>query len=426
MARKKNIVVVKAVKRLVRYEHQQLAVDAYVKQQIRKFYLIWHRRAGKDTDSLEFARERMDERVGNYWHLFPFHIQAKRAIWKGIDARDGIRFIDRAFPDRVRSKDNDTEMSIVMPNGSTWQMLGSDNYDRAVGANPCGLTFSEWALCDPAAWDYFRPILLENKGWVRFITTLRGRNHAYRMLQSLKDLGDWYVDVRTIRDTHRHDGSPIVSEEDVENEIKQGMSRALARQEFYCDPDAASEGAIFTRQNSLLTFRQPIQLARNNRVMRVAWGMKDEGIAGITFQDNHIIAVHAFLEQNLVDAIQSVQRRHPDYQLVHHAVNPDPSLYSPMDGAGVVKAPLAADIHTIHGHAAAMLNTCEMTSIARERLLDVSMQYAPWRDRLDDIDERLVDDAIIQAVAVMHTAQALRKVAPRKALDYSRYDRGIV
>jgi hypothetical protein len=148
----------------------------------------------------------MLERVGSYWHLFPFHIQAKRAIWKGIDARTGQRFIDRAFPDQRMV--NDTEMSFSVPNGSSWQMLGSDNYDRMVGSNPCGVVFSEWALCDPAAWDYIRPILVENKGWAMFITTFRGRNHAWRLFETVKQLEDWFTSLRTIDDTHRIDGSP--------------------------------------------------------------------------------------------------------------------------------------------------------------------------------------------------------------------------
>lgn len=427
MARSKKTTVVKAIRPLKLYDHQQRAVDAYVKEQIRRFYLVWHRRAGKDTFSLDFANDRMEERVGNYWHLFPFHIQAKRAIWKGIDARDGIRFIDRAFPDRIKSRDNDTEMSIVMPNGSTWQMLGSDNYDRAVGGNPCGISFSEWALCDPAAWEYFRPILLENKGWAMFITTYRGRNHAYRMKQSLENAEGWYVDIKTIADTYRHDGKPIVTQADVDREIAEGMDPALARQEFYCDPDAAYSGAIFSRQHALLTLRASRAHQSNNRILRVAWGMEKEGIAAVVFQDNHIVAAHTFLEQNLTDCVQAVVRRHPNAQLVHHAINPDPILFSSLDGHGVVGVPIdLQQEHYKQGHTAAMVNIAETTAIARERLLDFTMSYAPYRQALDDVDSELTNDALCQALAVMHTAQVLRSTGPKKPLDYSRYDRGVI
>jgi hypothetical protein len=423
MGRKARREITKAIKPLKLYDHQQACVDAYVRDQIRKFYLVWHRRAGKDTFGLDFGRERMLERVGNYWHLFPFHIQAKRAIWKGIDARDGVRFIDRAFPDRLKERDNDTEMSIVLPNGSTWQMLGSDNYDRMVGGNPCGITFSEWALCDPAAWDYIRPILVENKGWVMFITTLRGRNHAYRMMKQLEGAEGWYVDIKTIEDTYRHDGQAIVTKEDVDKEIAEGMDAALARQEFYCDPDAASSGAIFGRQYTRLTYQSGKPHESNNRIVRIAWGSKAEGISAIAFQDNHVIAVHTFAEQNIVDAVQSVVRRHPNNHLVHHAVNPDPSLFSSLDGYGVVASPLTKDVHMQHGHVAAMLNICETTSIAKEKLMDFSMSYAPFRDQVEE--HELTNDSLSEALAVMHTAQILRTIVS-KPLDYSRADRGVI
>jgi hypothetical protein len=426
MGKSSRSAVVRAMKRIKPYAHQSSVIDAFVEEQIRRFYLVWHRRAGKDVFMLDFFNDRMQERVGNYWHLFPFHVQAKRAIWKGIDIRDGVRFIDRAFPNRVKAKDNDTEMSITMPNGSTWQMLGSDNYDRLVGSNPAGVAFSEWALCDPAAWDYIRPILTENKGWVAFITTLRGRNHAYRMLKHLEGMEGWYVDVKTIDETYRHDNKPIVTKEDVERDIREGMNPSLARQEYYCDPDAASTGAIFSRQYNRMLWLPSAQHQLNNRAIRIAWGMKNEGIAAVAFQDHKIIGTHTFLEQNLTDAVQSISRRHPHAPLIHHAVNPDPSLFSVLDGHGVVNAPVTTDEHFMHGRAAAMLNVCEVTASAKERLTDFAMNYAPFRETHGDEDVELTNDALCQALAVMHTAQYLRTVGQRKPLDYSRYDRGII
>lgn len=404
------------------YEHQQKVVEAY-KAGIRRFFLAWHRRAGKDVFGLDFARERMQERVGNYWHCFPFHVQARRAIWKGIDARTGERFIDRAFYNRVKAKDNETEMSITMPNGSTWQMLGSDNYDRAVGANPCGLMFSEWALCDPAAWEYFRPILVENKGWAAFITTFRGRNHAYRMYESLQHAEGWYVDLKTIHDTHRHDGSPIVSKEDVDKEIAEGMDPALAKQEFYCDPDAASAGAIFARQNTRLLTLSPQVYAPNNRVLRLAWGFHEEGISAVAFQDRHIVSVNSFLESNITDCVQSMARRHPNAQLIHHSSRPDPQLFESLDGHGIVNVQLPTGEHMKQGHVAALLNTCEATPVARELLADFAMSYAPYRELLE---EQLTHPALSEALAVTNLAQWLNVNKPRKPLDYSRYDRGVI
>ena len=406
------------------YSHQSDVIKAYRKQYLR-YFLAWHRRAGKDVFALDFARERAYERVGTYWHLFPFHVQARRAIWKGIDARTGERFIDRAFPRQIRKDVSDSEMSITLDNGSVWQMLGSDNYDRHIGANPCGLIFSEWALCDPAAWEYLRPILLENKGWAMFITTFRGTNHAFRMYESVRENSDWYCDLRTIDHTHRHDGSPIITAEDVEKEIAEGMDAALARQEFYCDPQAATSGAIFSRQHSrLATMSLSSEDYNHSRVIRIAWGEHEEGIAAVAFQDKNIIAVHKFCEQNYADAVLSVQRRHPNSGLIHYARDPDLNLFSSLDGAGVVAASLDSNMHHQHGHAEAALNACSVTRLAREALIDFTMSYAPFRATNDETD--LTHDALCEALAVMNTALPSVRPAARAPLDYTRYDRGII
>lgn len=404
------------------YPHQQAVVDRYKLERMQRFFLAWHRRAGKDVFGLDFARERAHERIAAYWHLFPFHVQARRAIWKGIDSRTGERFIDRAFPESIREHTNDTEMSITFKNGSTWQMLGSDNYDRLVGANPGGVLFSEWALCDPAAWDYVRPILVENKGWAMFITTFRARNHAWRMYETLRSNPNWYVDLRTIDDTCRNDGSPIVTAADVEKEIAEGMSRSLAQQEFYCDPDAANTGTIFGRQYTRLMQIDPKPWIRNNRVVRVAWGLRDEGIAAIVYQDNMIIGVSTFQERNITDAVQIIAQRYSQNPLVHAGVSLDPTLFAGLDSEGVMTVP-APNQHMQDGRTAALLNLCDATSAARETLADFCMSYAPYRDSNDETT--LTHPALAEALMVMQQARMPTRKAS-KPLNYSQYDRGVI
>lgn len=422
MPRKVTKQTKRAYQPLKLYPHQQAVVDRYKLEHMLRFFLAWHRRAGKDVFGLDFGRERSQERIGSYWHLFPFHVQARRAIWKGIDARTGERFIDRAFPESMRDHTNDTEMSITFKNGSTWQMLGSDNYDRLVGANPAGVIFSEYALCDPAAWDYIRPILVENKGWAMFITTFRARNHAWRMYETLRSNPNWYVDLRTINDTRRNDGSPIVTPEDVEKEIAEGMSRSLAQQEFYCDPDAANTGTIFGRQYQRLLQIAPTAWERNNRIVRVSWGMRDEGIAAIVHQDDFIIGVSTFVERNITDAVQIITQRYPQSPLVHAGVNLDPSLFAGLDGDGVISVS-APSQYMQDGRSAALLNVCKATSAARETLADFCMTYTPYRDTNDEAT--LAHPAISEALMVMQQSLAYRKRTP-KPLNYSQYDRGVI
>ena len=114
----------------------------------KRFCVVWHRRAGKDSTVLNLSAKAMLERVGTYWHLFPYQTQARKAIWNGIDSK-GRKILDQVFPQEIRKRTSSQEMLIELVNGSTWQLAGSDNYDSLVGSNPVGVVFSEWSLCDP-------------------------------------------------------------------------------------------------------------------------------------------------------------------------------------------------------------------------------------------------------------------------------------
>ena len=196
--------------------------------------VIWHRRAGKDSTALNLTAREMFKRVGTYWHLFPEQTQARRAIWNGVDA-NGRRIINQFLPESIRKRASSQEMLIEATNGSMWQMAGSDNYDSLVGSNPVGVIFSEWALANPLAWDYIRPILLENGGWAMFITTPRGRNHAYTTHQTAIGNETWLADLQTYKDTGR------LSEADIQSERDSGMSENKILSEYMCSFEAETE-----------------------------------------------------------------------------------------------------------------------------------------------------------------------------------------
>lgn len=214
---------------------------------IKRHVLIWHRRAGKDEFALHRTACAMFEKVGTYWHMLPQANQARKAIWDAINPHTGQRRIDEAFPKALRETTREAEMFIRFHNGSTWQLVGSDNYNSLVGSPPIGVIYSEYALADPSAWAFLRPILAENGGWAMFITTPRGRNHAARLYQYGREHPEeWYAEMLTVDDTNAM--SPAIIEREKRELIgERGLkeAQAIIDQEYYCSFDAAIPGTYY-------------------------------------------------------------------------------------------------------------------------------------------------------------------------------------
>lgn len=212
---------------------------------------VWiaHRRAGKDDLAMHWTAVAAHGRVGTYWHMLPEAAQARKAIWEAINPHTGKRRIDEAFPRELRDGTRENEMFMRFKCGSTWQVLGSDNYNSLVGSPPIGLVMSEYALADPNAWGYMRPILRENGGWAAFITTPRGRNHAYTMYEAAREDPEWFAELLPATETG------VFSEHDLAAERREMMreygpddGQARYEQEYLCSWSAGMLGAYYARQ----------------------------------------------------------------------------------------------------------------------------------------------------------------------------------
>jgi phage terminase large subunit len=201
---------------------------------------VWARRCGKDLTYMNVACKASFQRKGLYVHFLPEAEHARRTLWDGFTI-EGDRIIDIAFPKEIREKTLEQEMRIELKNGCAWQLGGSDQYDRWVGGNPIGITFSEFALAHPKAWEIMRPILKVNGGWAGFISTPRGYNHLHKMLELAKAEPGWHWSVVNALE------AGVLTEQDIQDEIRQGMPEELARQEYLCDFSAANVGAILGR-----------------------------------------------------------------------------------------------------------------------------------------------------------------------------------
>lgn len=227
----------------------QMPAWTYLERGGRHAELIWHRRSGKDEICLHWAGIAAHQRPATYWHMLPQASQARKAIWEAINPHTGKRRIDEAFPFELRATTRENEMMIKFKCGSTWQVVGSDNYNTLVGSPPAGVVFSEWALAQPSARAYLRPILLENGGWQLYITTPRGKNHAHATYIAAKKTPGSFAEVLTANDTKTLTAEQLETERQAYiDDYGEEFGEALFRQEYLCDFDAPILGAFYGRE----------------------------------------------------------------------------------------------------------------------------------------------------------------------------------
>jgi hypothetical protein len=242
---------------------------------------VAHRRWGKDEIALVATCELAHKRIGSFWHCLPLYSQARRALWTSVNPHTGKRRMDEVFPPEIVESRNEQEMFIRFKNQSTWQLIGSDRFDATVGSGPAGIVYSEWALANPSAWAYHRPMLEENGGWALFISTPRGRNHCKDMYDMAVRSPKWFAEVSTIHDTG------ALSEEQLDESLAEYISlygedegRAFFSQEYECSFNAAILGAYYARE--MLAVRSEGRIAEVEALpgvpVHTAWdiGVRDD------------------------------------------------------------------------------------------------------------------------------------------------------
>jgi len=220
----------------------QLPLLKYMSQTKRSLRAVvaWHRRAGKDLTCVNVMAIKSLQRVGTYWYVLPYANQARRIVWNGMTG-EGKKFIDY-FPKEIVEKKSEQEMRIHLKNGSVIQLMGSDDPDKMVGANPIGVVFSEYSISDPSAWQLINPILAENGGWALFNGTPRGENHFYKMLLRAQRDSSWYSSHLSVRDTK------VIPAEELRKARNELNNEARFQSEYMCSFKTPVEGAYYGSQ----------------------------------------------------------------------------------------------------------------------------------------------------------------------------------
>ena len=211
----------------------------------------WHRRSGKDEQDLQHMNCAAHERVGNYWYMMPEYAQCRKAMWDAVNPHTGRLRLDEAFPRFLRKPEgqggtNNQEMKLALRSGSTFQLLGADNFHSLVGSPPVGLVFSEYSRTNPSAWAYLMPIVEENGGWVCFNSTPFGDNHFRRLADFAATEPGWYYEKLTVDQTRVYTPETLAK---IRRELfaihGADYGEALFQQEYYCSFDAAIPGSIW-------------------------------------------------------------------------------------------------------------------------------------------------------------------------------------
>lgn len=250
------------LKKLNSYEPRpyQVPILKALDKGYKRVLAILPRRSGKDITALNYVIKEMYEHPGVYYYIFPTYSQAKKVIWDSI-TNEGRRILEY-FPADLVIQKNSQEMKIRMESKygseSLFQLVGSDNYDSLVGTNPRGCVFSEYALQDPRAYQYIRPILTANRGWALFISTPRGKNHLWELSHIAEKSPEWFYMKLTLKDTEH------IPVEEIDRERREGlMSEDMIQQEYYCSFEMGVEGSYYNKYLDVAH--------REGRVTNIPW-----------------------------------------------------------------------------------------------------------------------------------------------------------
>lgn len=188
---------------------------------------------------------------GSFAYVAPFRNQAKAVAW------DYLKYYTSTIPGRTV---NESELSIMLPNGARIRIYGADNPDSLRGLYFDGVVLDEVADMKPEVWgEIIQPALADREGWALFIGTPHGINLFselyYRALER-QQKGDPLWCAMSFPVT----GTTSLPPAEVER-LRAELSENAWRQEMLCDFSASSDDILI-----------PIDLVTEACSRRVGYG----------------------------------------------------------------------------------------------------------------------------------------------------------
>lgn len=178
-----------------------------------------------------------------------YEVRVRRSKFKRLVGANGKSYIHRVpYKGKVYCVSVPSGVIKVRRNGKE---MWSGN--SLMGTNPQGVVFSEYALQDPRAYQYIRPILMANDGWALFLSTPRGKNHLYELYEIARNSPEWFAYKLTVEDTGH------ISLHDIAKEREDGlMSEDLIQQEYFTSFFFGIQGSYYTRYLDRMRIKQQI------------------------------------------------------------------------------------------------------------------------------------------------------------------------
>ena len=168
-----------------------------------------------------------------------YEIRVRKSKYKRLQGSNGKQYIKKyPYKGKVYCVSVKSGIIKVRRNGKEYWSGNS-----LMGTNPQICVFSEYALQDPRAYQYIRPILTANYGTAIFLSTPRGKNHLFELYEIARNNPEtWFCYKLTIDDTNH------IPFSEIEKERQEGiMSEDLIQQEYYTSFTMGVEGSYYAK-----------------------------------------------------------------------------------------------------------------------------------------------------------------------------------
>lgn len=329
------------------------------------------RRFGKTHLAIRELAFHAKEPEQEVWYVAPTYKQAKMIVWRKLKQKlQDLRWIRKA---------NESELSIVLKNGSTISLKGADNEDSLRGVGLNYLIMDEFADIDPEAFfEVLRPTLADKEGKAMFIGTPKGiANWAYELYQMEQEYpGTW----KSFQYTTEQGGN--VKPEEIEA-ARRDLDERQFRQEFQATFETYA-GRIYYSFDRAQNVREPeVTIEKPLDLSVIYIGMDfniDPMSAVIAIRQGdslYVIDEIRMFSSNTAEIVEEIKSRYPKSKVW---VYPDPASRQRKTSAGGL-----TDILILQnaGFVAKAPNS-----------------HTPVRDRINAVNSRLCDSTGIRKLFI--------------------------